>query len=196
MRRLLEETTKQRLRAERSAAQTRLLLDLTRRLMSVADVRAMLPLLTEVVAWLADAEHAAIYFLDRKHGELWTRTLTPDPSPKGRGEAEGEVRIKVKEAGITGAVVTVKEPIHLADARTDPGLSPDLEQRLDRRRLGLLALPLIGSDGAVLGVAQIVHRKEGKFSTDSVEILTALLASAAIACEHALARENRTAPQA
>ncbi|HZZ81723.1 MAG TPA: protein kinase [Gemmataceae bacterium] len=188
MRRLLEDATRQRLRAERSAAQTRLLLDLTRRLMSVADLQSMLPLLTEVVAWLADAEHAAIYFLDRQRGELWTRALSHDASRKNVLE---EVRIKLSDAGITGAVVTVKEPIHLADARTDPGLSPDLEQRLGGRRLGLLALPLVGGNGAVLGVAQLVNRREGKFSSDSVEILTALLASTAIACDHALARDRR-----
>src|SRR5262249_10080573 len=122
MRRLLDEATRQRLRAERSAAQTKLLLELTRRLMSPADLHAMWPLLTEVLGWLADAEYVAVYFLDRKVSELWTKT------------ADGELRMRLSEAGITGAVVTVKEPIHLADARTDTRISPEVERRLGGKR--------------------------------------------------------------
>jgi tRNA A-37 threonylcarbamoyl transferase component Bud32 len=158
-----------RLRVER----LQLTLDLTRRLMRVKGRGELIRLLAETAAWLTDAEQVTVFLTDAERKELW--------APISRGIEVDELR-QPFDAGIGGIVASTGAPVNLADAHADSRFDPDNARRTGVKTRTLLALPLTAGD-TVLGVVQAINKRDGAFSAEDVEALSALLESAAIAFE-------------
>ena len=77
------------------------LLDVTRRLMTVTDLDALLRLIADATVTMVGAERATIYIVDRARQELWSRVAT------GRGM--GELRFPIG-VGIAGTVAQTGRP--------------------------------------------------------------------------------------
>jgi putative methionine-R-sulfoxide reductase with GAF domain len=172
--RALAEITRQQVRAERSVERLHLLLDLTRRLMKATDVEQMLRLLVKVTARLANAALATIYLLDPERGELWSK-VTLD-------KGVGVIRLALGQ-GIAGTVALTGEPINIPDAYADPRFDPAVDLRTGHETRTLLTVPITSHDGSILGVFQVINKRDGLFGVDDIEILSSLAASAAIAIE-------------
>jgi serine/threonine-protein kinase len=172
----LREATQQQVRAERSVERLQLLLEMTKRLLQTTQLEEILRLLAETSARLANAELATIYLLDREHGELWSK-VTLD-------QGVGEIRLPLG-AGIAGTVAVTGEPIHIPDAYADPRFDRSTDRRTGRRTRNLLTVPMTAQDGSILGVFQVINKRDGTFGVEDIEILSALAASASISIEHA-----------
>jgi putative methionine-R-sulfoxide reductase with GAF domain len=177
LKRALHGAQLQQAAAERSAARLHLLLDMTRRLLRTTQLEDLLRLLTETTVWLANAESATIYLVDRAKSELWSEVTM--------GTQVGEIRLPLG-VGIAGTVAVTGEPVNVTDPYADPRFHPSIDRRTGRRTRNLLTVPMTGQDGRILGVFQVVNKKGGPFGVDDLEILSALAASASIAIEHAL----------
>jgi serine/threonine-protein kinase len=167
--------------AERALDRLRLVLEMTRRLMRARGLDDLLRRLVETTVWLADADSATIYLLDRDRGELRSEVTM--------GRQVGDIRLPLG-VGIAGTVAQTGQPINLADAYTDPRFDPATDRRTGRRTRSLLTVPMAGQDGSVLGVFQVVNKREGVFGLDDLEILSMLAASASVAIEQALVRRK------
>jgi putative nucleotidyltransferase with HDIG domain len=172
-------------RAERRAAERRrgagrrdldMLLDVTRRLMTVTDLDALLRLIAEATVAMVDAERATIYIVDRDKKEFWSRVAT--------GTGVGEIRFPLG-VGIAGTVAETGETISIPDAYADERFSPDHDQRTGFKTRNLLTLAMTGHDGAVIGVFQAVNKKSGEFTIEDEITLSSLASSAAVAVENA-----------
>jgi serine/threonine-protein kinase len=164
--------------AERSAEQLQLLLDMTRRLMRTTELDDLLRLLVETTVWLTKGELATIYLVDHARRELVSR-VTLDANV-------GEIRLPFG-VGIAGTVAATGEAINIPDAYADPRFDPAVDRRTGRKTRSMLTIPVIGQDGRVVGVFQVLNKQGGgAFGIDDIEILTSLAASAAIAIERAV----------
>jgi len=172
-------------RAERRAAERRrgagrrdldMLLDVTRRLMTVTDLDALLRLIAEATVAMVDAERATIYIVDRDKKEFWSRVAT--------GTGVGEIRFPLG-VGIAGTVAETGETISIPDAYADERFSPDHDQRTGFKTRNLLTLAMTGHDGVVIGVFQAVNKKSGEFTIEDEITLSSLASSAAVAVENA-----------
>lgn len=160
----------------RGAELLQVLLDVTRRLMGVTDLDALLRLIAEATTQLLDADRATIFLLDRERDELWSTVAL--------GDGAGEIRSPVG-VGIAGLVARTGEPINLADAYADERFSPEADLRTGYRTRTLLTYPMTGREGRVIGVFQVVNKDGGPFTPDDEETLSSLAASAAVAVENA-----------
>jgi len=157
--------------------------------MTVTEVNKMLFLLGETAARLANAELATIYLVDRDRGELWSK-VTLDA-------AVGEIRVPLG-VGIAGTVAVSGETIHIPDAYADPRFNPEVDRRTGYKTRNLLTFPMSGQDGRILGVFQVLNKRDGGFEPADEEVLASLAASAAVAVEQArrrLAARGRTIPR-
>jgi putative nucleotidyltransferase with HDIG domain len=161
-----------------------LILDVTRRLMSITDLDALLRDMATVTTQLLDADRATIFIVDRERGEIWSRVAL--------GTGGGEIRQAIG-VGIAGTVAATGETINIADAYDDPRFNPEPDQRTGYRTKTLLTFPMTGQNGRVIGVFQVVNKNGGAFTTDDEETLSSLGASAAVAVENAqlLAEQRR-----
>ena len=172
-------------RAERRARERRLgagrrdldmLLDVTRRLMTVTDLDALLRLIADATVAMVGAERATIFIVDREREEIWSRVAT--------GTGVGEIRVPLG-VGIAGTVAKTGETISIPDAYADPRFSPEHDKRTGFKTKNLLTLAMTGHDGKVIGVFQAVNKKGGEFTTEDESTLGSLASSAAVAVENA-----------
>jgi len=152
------------------------ILDITRRLMSVTDLDALLRLIAEATTELLDADRATIFLVDPDRGELWSKVaLGVDP---------GEIRVPLG-TGIAGQVAATGETVSIPDAYADERFNPEPDRRSGYRTRSLLTYAMKAHDGRVIGVFQAVNKKGGPFTGDDEDTLSSLAASAAIAVENA-----------
>jgi putative nucleotidyltransferase with HDIG domain len=153
-----------------------MLLDVTRRLMTITDLDALLRLIAEATVTMVGAERATIYIVDQDRQELWSRVAT--------GKGVGELRFPIG-VGIAGAVAKSGDTISIPDVYADPRWNPDSDKRTGFRTRNLLTLAMTGHDGAVIGVFQAINKKGGEFTIEDEATLGSLASSAAVAVENA-----------
>jgi HD-GYP domain-containing protein (c-di-GMP phosphodiesterase class II) len=161
-----------------------LILDVTRRLMSITDLDALLRDMATVTTQILDADRATIFIVDRDRAEIWSKVAL--------GTGAGEIRQAIG-VGIAGTVAATGETINIADAYEDPRFNPEPDHRTGYRTKTLLTFPMTGQNDRVIGVFQVVNKNGGgEFTTDDEETLSSLGASAAVAVENAqLVAEQR-----
>ena len=152
------------------------LLDVTRQLMTVTDLDALLRLIADATVTMVGAERATIYIVDHDRQEFWSRVAT--------GTGVGEIRFPIG-VGIAGTVAKTGETISIPDAYADPRFNPANDQRTGFRTRNLLTLAMTGHDGAVIGVFQAVNKQAGPFDAEDEQTLSSLASSAAVAVENA-----------
>ena len=161
-----------------------LILDVTRRLMSITDLDALLRDMATVTTQLLDADRATIFIVDRERGEIWSKVAL--------GTGAGEIRQAIG-VGIAGLVAATGDTVNIPDAYDDPRFNPEPDQRTGYRTKSLLTFPMTGQNERVIGVFQVVNKNGGgEFTGDDEETLSSLGASAAVAVENAqLVAEQR-----
>jgi len=152
------------------------LLDVTRRLMTVTDLDALLRLIAGATVTMVGSERATIYIVDQDRQEYWSRVAT--------GKGVGEIRFPVG-VGIAGMVAKTGETISIPDAYADPRFNPESDKRTGFHTRNLLTLAMTGHDGKVIGVFQAVNKKNGEFTIEDEITLGSLASSAAVAVENA-----------
>ncbi|HEY6958925.1 MAG TPA: HD domain-containing phosphohydrolase [Candidatus Limnocylindria bacterium] len=158
------------------------ILDITRQLMSVTDLDALLRLIAESTTALLASDRATIFVVDRERNELWSRVAL------GRSE----IRVAIGK-GLAGAVAASGEMINIPDAYDDPRFNPEPDRQSGYRTKSLLTYPMTGHQGRVIGVFQVVNKRGGgPFTQVDVDTLASLASSAAVAVENAqLVAEQR-----
>ena len=158
------------------------ILDITRQLMAVTDLDALLHHMAEATAKLLAADRATVFVIDRTRNELWSRVAL----------GAGEIRLPVGR-GIAGTVAQTGETINIPDAYADPRFNPEPDRQSGYHTKTLITFPMKGNDGRVIGVFQVVNKNGGgPFTQADEELLGALGASAAVAVENAqLVAEQR-----
>ena len=161
-----------------------LILDVTRRLMSITDLDALLRDMATVTTQLLDADRATIFIVDRERGEIWSKVAL--------GTGAGEIRQAIG-VGIAGLVAATGDTVNITDAYDDPRFNPEPDHRTGYRTKSLLTFPMTGQNDRVIGVFQVVNKNGGgEFTADDEETLSSLGASAAVAVENAqLVAEQR-----
>jgi putative nucleotidyltransferase with HDIG domain len=151
------------------------ILDVTRRLMSVTDLTALLQLIAEATRELLASDRATIFIVDPDRGELWSRIALD----------AGEIRIPLG-TGIAGTVAQTGEVINIPDAYADPRFNPEPDQQSGYQTKSLLTYPMTSHEGRVIGVFQAVNKHGGgAFTSADEDTLASLAASAAVAVENA-----------
>ncbi len=165
-----------------SGQRLELILDITRRLMSITDLDALLRMMAEATTQLLASDRATIYIVDRDRDELWSRVAL----------GTSEIRFPVGR-GIAGSVAKTGEIINIPDAYADARFNPEPDKRTGYRTKSMLTFPMTGQEGRVIGVFQVVNKNGGgRFTKDDEETLASLAASAAVAVENAqLVAEQR-----
>src|SRR5438093_2400849 len=163
-----ERRTQPRRKTERrvtAGSKLDLILDVTRRLMSITDLDALLRDMATVTTQLLDADRATIFIVDRERGEIWSRVAL--------GTGAGEIRQAIG-VGIAGLVAATGETINIADAYDDPRFNPEPDRRTGYRTKTLLTFPMTGQNGRVIGVFQVVNKSGGEFTSDDEDTLSSL----------------------
>lgn len=157
------------------------LIEATKIVNSALDLDALLGLILDAATQGIDADRGTLYLVDREKSELWSKTV--------QGTSMGDIRLPIGK-GLAGYVAKTGETVNIADAYKDPRFNPEIDRRSGYKTRNVLCMPLRNKDGGIVGVFQLLNKREGSFGSDDESFINALSIHAAIALENArIARE-------
>jgi signal transduction histidine kinase len=161
----------------RERERTRALREVGLLLDSTVPLDELLRRVLAAAARVTEAERATLYLVD-EGGHTLSSYAT---------EGGGTERIVLKLGeGIAGAAAQDRRTVSAPDAYGDPRFERTWDQRTGYRTRSVLASPMLTRDGRVVGVLQVLNRRDqGTFDADDVAMLEALAAQAATAIEGA-----------
>ncbi|MBI3891847.1 MAG: GAF domain-containing sensor histidine kinase [Candidatus Wallbacteria bacterium] len=152
------------------------LLDVARELNSEKDLDRLLELtVPRVVCDLSGAERCTLFLLDRERGEIWSRVATG---------TEREIRLRLGE-GIAGIAAGTGESLQTDDPYNDPRFARRLDEVTGFRTRGVLCVPLRDNSGQILGVFEVLNKREGSFTQRDRDVLELFGRQAAVAIDGA-----------
>lgn len=150
------------------------LLKINEALTSETNFDALLELIVSQSSALLEAERATLYLLDEARNELWSRIA----------QGTREIRLPVGR-GIAGYVASSGEILNIQEAYADPRFDPTNDQHNGFRTHNMLVAPMRDRQTRLIGVLQVINKRDGSFTPDDEELLVALSSTAAIAIQNA-----------
>src|SRR5262249_5132819 len=122
----------------------------------------LLQVIVEKAAEVMDADRATLFLYDESRDELWSKTTQ---------------RLEIKEirlplgVGIAGHVAKTRTAINIPDTYADARFDPDFDKETGYRTRSILCLPLIGNGDRLIGVIQVLNKKDKEVFNEADETL-------------------------
>ena len=165
------------LRLERSE----LLLGISRKLAAVDSLDDILASLVEMTSAALQADRSSLFLNDAHTGELF--------SIVAQGTARRRIRI-LNTSGIAGHVFQTGTGLIVHDVTKNKHFNKEVDKSTGYKTKNILCAPIRTVRGELLGVAQVLNKKAGKFSQGDLELLEAITMQAAIALQSAQLNEK------
>ena len=120
------------------------------------------------------AERGTLFLNDPQTGELYSRFA--------QGNFQREIRI-LNNSGIAGYVYTNGEGVVIHDAYKDKRFNRAIDEQTGFKTKGILCVPIKTVKGETIGAAQVLNKKQGRFSKDDLELLGQMTMQAAISLQ-------------
>ncbi len=137
----------------------------------------LLHLIMGKVTELMEADRGTLYLLDREKNELWSKVL--------QGDELTEIRLPVGK-GIAGWVAETGEVLNIRDAYEDSRFNQEVDRKTGYRTKSVLAMPMRSREGNIIGVVQVLNKKDGFFTDYDEELLSALTFQASISLQSSI----------
>lgn len=156
------------------------LLDVTKNINSTLNKDELLKVIMHSAEIVMDAEASSLMMLDEETGELVFDVATGPV-----GDQVAEMRIP-KGKGIAGFVAETGETVIVEDARTDKRFYASVGDETGFVTKSLVCVPVSIRGGKIIGVLQVLNKKdETPFTEADGDLLSTLADQAAIAIENA-----------
>ncbi|MCG2584506.1 GAF domain-containing protein [Massilia sp. TS11] len=165
-----------------SAAQHRrlreveMLLEVSRRMAAYDTLDEILNALVEVTTEELGAERGSLFLNDPETNELFSRVA--------QGNAQREIRF-LNHTGVAGHVFSTGEPLLIEDAYADERFNRAIDEQTGFVTKNILCVPIRTSKGEIIGVAQTLNKKRGKFTRRDLSLLEALTTQGVLALQSA-----------
>lgn len=164
---------------QRRIAKLQSILEVAKALAAERQLDALLDQIVGAAARVVEADRVSLFLLDRDRGELWSKVA----------QGTGQIRFPMA-SGIAGAVASTGRSINIPDAYADPRFHRAVDAATGYHTRSILCVPMRNARGEVVGVLQALNRRQGEFTDEDEELLTALGGPAAVAVENALLHEE------
>jgi adenylate cyclase len=153
-----------------------LLLEVTRRMASYGTLDQVLQALVEMTTTELNAERGSLFLNDPDTNELYSRVA--------QGNIQREIRI-LNTSGIAGYVYTSGEALIIADAYADDRFNRSIDEQTGFQTRNILCVPIKTVKGEVIGVAQTLNKRTGKFTKHDLNLLEAMTSQGTLALQSA-----------
>ncbi|HTX79428.1 MAG TPA: ATP-binding protein [Longilinea sp.] len=151
--------------------------EISRDLTSTLELNALLKKIVRLSTEILKSQAASILLYDVVKDRLFFQAAANE-------NEEVQMRgLTVPAESIAGWVATHREPAVVPDVHQDKRFFDQVEKKLGFDTHSLIAIPLI-SNNVLLGVLEVINKKEGIYDDEDKSILLALGAQAAVAIEN------------
>lgn len=142
------------------------------------DLDDLLNLIISKLLVTINAERGTLFLVDEENQEVWSRVLLDELGPLS------EIRLKIG-SGIVGHVAATGELLNIPNAYADSRFNPEIDRVTGFRTRSILTVPMFNPQQKVIGVVQLLNKKDGAFTMRDERLLTAMASQAAISIENA-----------
>ncbi len=158
-----------------SLARASMLLDVSKTMATCEKLDEILQKLVDILIEGVGADRGTIFLKDKDSDELYSRVV--------RGNYQHEIRI-MADKGVAGNVFTNKKIANVPDAYKDERFDKSIDEKTGYRTKSILCVPIRTVKGELIGVAQLLNKKDGNAFTDEDEqFLDDVTTQAAVALE-------------
>ncbi|CAF0772196.1 unnamed protein product [Adineta steineri] len=148
---------------------------------------------------LVNADRASLFMLDTRTKELYARifdigredhdmldssAINDNDREKGPSVDERPFIRFPMDKGIAGYVATTGKTLNIVDAYSDNRFNRDIDQKTGYKTKSLLCMPIM-IQGSVIGVVQMVNKKNGQFTKSDEESFETFSVYCGLALHHA-----------
>lgn len=153
------------------------LTEVTQTLAAEVDTDRILEAIVNAACDALDCERASLFLYDDETKELYTSVVT---------ELEiSEIRKSI-DYGISGWVAREREVANVPDPPSDPRWNSQFDEKTGFRTRNILAAPLLAPHGGgLIGVLQLLNKRDGAFQRYDEDLLRAFSHHAAVALDRA-----------
>ena len=159
----------------------RSLLDISRKVSTLETLDEILAELIEITTTELNADRGTIFLNDQETGELYSRVA--------QGNFQREIRL-LNSSGIAGEVFHTGKSLIIQDAYSDGRFNQSIDEKTGYITKSILCVPIKAARNEIIGVAQVLNKKEGHFTEDDVMLLEAIATQAAIALQSTIFAER------
>jgi len=175
---------------------------MTRHLAGPVSLEQILENVIDSALQVLDAERGTVFLYDPKTNELYTKVSTGAAATGQPGDGPGveppsishDIRIPA-DRGIAGETAQKRELINVPDCYADPRFNRDVDRKTGYRTRCLLSIPLLGVDETLVGVLQVLNKRNGVFDEDDRAIASTMAAHCAVALQRAMLLEEYVVKQ-
>ena len=153
-----------------------LLLEVSRKMTEFDTLDGVLNALVEMTTSQLNAERGSLFLNDPNTNELYSRVA--------QGGIQREIRL-LNTRGIAGHVFSNGEPLIVHDAYSDPRFDLSIDEQTGFITQSILCVPIKTVKGEIIGVAQTLNKRRGKFTTRDLNQLVAMTSQGALALQSA-----------
>jgi adenylate cyclase len=161
--------------------QSEMLLGISRKLAAIDSLDDILEALVTMTSKELGSERGSLFLNDSQTGELY--------SVVAQGNFSRRIRI-LNTSGIAGSVFHSGKGVIVHNAYKDKRFNREVDQQTGFNTRSVLCTPIKTAKGEVIGVAQALNKKEGKFTDDDLKLLEAMTMQAAVVLQGAQFVEN------
>jgi adenylate cyclase len=163
--------------AQRSA---QLLLGVSNKVAGESTLDGQLRMLVELTVAATGAERGSLFLRDEHSNDLLSKVAQG---------ADREIRI-LADSGIAGNVYQKGVGEIVADAYADPRFNRSVDDRTGFKTRNILCAPVRTIRGEILGVTQVLNKKDGDFTSADLELTEAMCRQASIVLQSTMFMES------
>ena len=150
------------------------ILSVTKQLCAAADLDAMLERVINLARDVLDAERGTVFLYEMSSDSLVSRVAT------------GNKEIRVPQGvGIVGECATTQKIVNVTDCYADSRFNQEVDKATGYVSRCLIAIPLIGVNGELVGVLQVLNKHDGVFNFGDCAVASVLASQCAPVLDHA-----------
>ncbi|MBF0564200.1 MAG: GAF domain-containing protein [Nitrospirae bacterium] len=156
--------------SEKKLQQAQMLLGVSAKLAAKDSLDEILKTFVGMIVWELGAERGTLFLNDSLSGELW--------SIVAQGNFERRIRI-LNTSGIAGDVFQTGKGAIVHNVYKDKRFNREVDRQTAYKTRNMVASPLRTAKGEIIGVAQVLNKKKGKFNDEDLELLESMASQAA-----------------
>lgn len=122
-----------------------------------------------------NAERSTLFLVDTVEGELWSKVA--------EGESSREIRTRM-DCGIAGWVAQNEQILNIPDAYADPRFNAAVDRQTGYQTRSVLCGPIISLQGELIGVIEVINKKDGVFTDQDEAMFKSFAYQSAISLEN------------
>ena len=140
------------------------------------NIDTLLTIIAQEIKQALNADRCTVFLLDEEKNELWSKVAL--------GLEMQEIRF-ASNLGLAGHVATTGETVNIKDAYTDKRFNKEIDMQTGYKTKTILCMPIRNLSHQIVGVFQVLNKKNGEFTQKDEDLLIAIGSSAGIALENA-----------